>query len=107
MLTKIFLAYIAYEAVVKAARSLRLREVSDLALSANLNPVLAVTLQENFEINEILGTQQDFGTEFKNKINLFIDGTTDYIVCVAYGLRNKFADRDSTASAVITSKEKH
>lgn len=50
---------------------------------------------------------QDFGTELKNKINLFIDGTTDDLVCVAYGLRNKFAHGDLTASAVSTSKKKH
>jgi len=106
VLTKIFLAYTAYEAVVKAARSLRLRDISDPALNASLNPTLAVRLRENFKLMKYLATQ-DFGTELKNKINLFIDGTTDDIVCVAYGLRNKFAHGDLTASAISTSKKKH
>ena len=68
VLTKIFLAYTAYEAVVKAARSLRLRDISDPALNASLNPVLAVRLRENFKLMKYLATQ-DFSTELKNKIN--------------------------------------
>ena len=106
VLTKIFLAYTAYEAVVKAARKLYLRDISDMTLNASLNPKLAARLRENTKLMTYLATQP-FKPENKNKISLFISGDTSDIVCVAYGLRNTFAHGDLTASAVGTRKKQH
>ena len=106
VLTKIFLTYTAYEAVVTAARKLGLRDISDHALNTSLNPKLAMRLRENIELISYL-TVHPFRLDIRNKVNLFINGTTHDIVCVAYALRNAFAHGDLTASAVSTSKKKH
>lgn len=106
VLTKIFLAYTAYEAVVKAARKLGLRDISDHTLNASLNPKLAMRLRENLKLSKHL-TTHPFRLDIKNKVDLFVGGTTDDIVCVAYALRNTFAHGDLTASAVSTGKKRH
>lgn len=106
VIIKVFLAYTAYEGVVKGARKLGLRDISDHTLNASLNPKLAIRLRENIKLISYL-TTHPFRLDIRNKVDLFVGGTTDDIVCVAYALRNAFAHGDLTASAVGTSKKKH
>jgi hypothetical protein len=101
VITKIFLAYTAYEAIVKAARYLRVRSVLNHELNTRFEPALAEKLRMNEKLKEfLLAYPKD--EALSNKVKLFFDGTTSDIVCVAYTLRNIFAHGDLTASAIGT-----
>ena len=53
VITKVFLAYTAYEAVIKAARYLRVRSVQDIEMNTRFDPELAIKIRENEKLNFI------------------------------------------------------
>jgi hypothetical protein len=101
-LTKVFLAYTAYEAIIKAARTLRVHSVNSHELNMVYDKDLAVRLRKNEKLKAYLESVNRNDVALTNKHKLFFDGTTSDIVCIAYSLRNIFAHGDLTASAVGT-----
>lgn len=100
-LTKVFLAYTAYETIVKASRSLRVRNVYAHELNVIFDVLLAQRLRENTKLRDYL-TSYKSDSGLKTKIQNFFDGSTHDVVCVAYALRNIYAHGDLTASSVGT-----
>jgi hypothetical protein len=101
VITKVFLAYTAYEAIVKAARYLRVSSVLNIELNTRFEPDLA----EKIRLNEKLKTYllaYPHEEALASKVKLFFNGTTSDIVCIGYALRNIFAHGELTASAVGT-----
>lgn len=101
VLTKVFFAYTAYEALLRVTKVLRVRGVS----SPYNNVVYDKALAKRLRANEMLMTfllayVTDGG--LANKLKMFFSGSTDDVVCVAYALRNVFAHGDLTASHVGT-----
>ncbi len=101
VITKIFLAYTAYEAIVKAARNLRVHSVYSHELNARFEVSLAKKLRGNEKLKSCLLSYNN-DTALFNKVKNFFDGTTSDIVCVAYAIRNIFAHGDLTASIIGT-----
>jgi len=101
VITKVFLAYTAYEAVIKAARYLRVRSVQDIEMNTRFDPDLAIKIRENEKLKlYLLAYPHDKAVAIK--VKLFFDGTTSDIVCIAFVLRNIFAHGELTASVVGT-----
>ena len=101
VITKLFLAYTAYEAIITAARYLRVRLVLQHELNTRFEPELAEKLRANHKLQEYL-LAYPLDAALANKVKLFFDGTTSDIVCIAYALRNIFAHGDLTASPIGT-----
>ena len=101
VITKIFLAYTAYEAIVKAARYLRVQSVEIHELNMVTDLELAVKIRANQKLKAYLLGYPHRG-DIANKVRLFFDGTTNDIVCIAYALRNIFAHGELTASVIGT-----
>jgi len=101
VLTKVFLAYTAYEAITTAARLLKVSYTYRYDLTTKFDVELAKKIRKNEKLKSYLLAypHQD---AVANKVRLFFDGTTSDIVCIAYALRNIFAHGDLTASAVGT-----
>jgi hypothetical protein len=98
---KVFLAYTAYEAIVRTARILRLYGVDTHELNSIYDAGLAKRIRNNEKLRNYL-TAYQFERGLANKLKLFFNGTTSDIVCVAYAIRNIFAHGDLTASSVGT-----
>ena len=101
VITKVFLAYTAYEAVIKAARYLRVRSVQDIEMNTRFDPELAIKIRENEKLKLYLLAYPHEKT-VAIKVKLFFNGTTSDIVCIAFVLRNIFAHGELTASVVGT-----
>lgn len=101
VITKVFLAYTAYEAVIKAARYLKVRSVQDIEMNTRFDPDLAVKIRENEKLKPYLLTYPH-EKAVAIKVRLFFDGTSSDIVCIAFALRNIFAHGELTASVVGT-----
>jgi hypothetical protein len=101
VITKVFLAYTAYEAVVKAARRLGVYSVLTHDLNTIFDKKLAPKLRANHKLTSFLiANTHDSG--LINKLNLSFSGTTEDVLCVAYALRNVFAHGDLTATSIGT-----
>jgi hypothetical protein len=101
VITKVFLAYTAYEAIIKAARRLRVYNVLTYDLNTIIDKKLAPKLRANHKLTSFLiANTHDLG--LINKLNLSFSGTTEDVLCVAYALRNIFAHGDLTATAIGT-----
>ncbi len=101
VLTKVFLAYTAYEAIIKAGRNLRVHSVQSHDLNTRFDKLLADKLRNNEKLKSyLLSYPHDFA--LSNKVKLFFNGNTSDIICIAYALRNIFAHGDLTASVVGT-----
>lgn len=101
VITKIFLAYTAYEAVVKAARYLRVSSVQYIELNTRFDINLAIKIRQNDKLKYYL-LAYPHDEAVANKVKLFFSGATSDIVCIAYALRNIFAHGELTASIVGT-----
>lgn len=101
VLTKVFLSYTAYESIVKASRSLRVKNVYNYELNVIFDEPLAQRLRANTKLKEYL-TSYRSESGLKNKLHNFFSASTHDVVCVAYALRNIFAHGDLTASSVGT-----
>lgn len=101
VITKIFLSYTAYEAIVRASRNLRLHSIYSHELNTRFEPNLAIKIRENQKLKDFLLSYQH-DVALKNKLLLFFNGTTHDIICVAFAIRNVFAHGDLTASAIGT-----
>jgi len=101
VITKVFLAYTAYEAIVKAARRLRVYSVSTHDLNTIFDTNLASRLRQNERlVSYLVSNTQDNG--LINKLKLSFNGSTSDVLCIAYALRNIFAHGDLTATSVGT-----
>jgi hypothetical protein len=101
VITKVFLSYTAYEAILNAAIRLRVSSVSSFSMNMVFDKDLAKRIRNNDKLrNYLLSYPHDHG--LANKVQLFFDGTTSDIVCVAFALRNVFAHGELTASVVGT-----
>ena len=101
VITKVFLAYTAYEAIVKAARRLRVHSVLTHDLNTIFDKNLASKLRGNQKLSSYL-VANTYDSGLINKLNLSFSGTTEDILCVAYALRNVFSHGDLTASSIGT-----
>jgi hypothetical protein len=101
VITKVFLAYTAYEAVVKAARNLKVYSVQSHQLNTRFEPELANKIRQNEKLKSYL-LSYPHENAISNKIKLFFNGTTSDIICISYALRNIFAHGELTASVVGT-----
>lgn len=101
VITKVFLAYTAYEAVIRAARYLRVRSVQDIEMNTRFDPDLAIKIRENEKLKlYLLAYPHEEAVAIK--VKLFFNGSTSDIVCIAFVLRNIFAHGELTASVVGT-----
>lgn len=101
VITKVFLAYTAYEAIVKVARKLKLSSV----LAINLNTIYDLNLAKRIRANNRLKTyllSYPHEQGLSSKIQTFYSGSTHDVVCIAYALRNIFVHGDLTATAIGT-----
>ena len=101
VITKVFLAYTAYEAVIKAARYLRVRSVQDIEMNTRFDPDLAIKIRENEKLKSYL-ISYPHEEAVAIKVKFFFNGTTSDIICIAFALRNIFAHGELTASVVGT-----
>jgi len=101
VITKVFLAYTAYESVVKAARYLKVRSVLSIELNTRFDANLALKIRQNEKLKSYL-LAYPHDEAVATKVKLFFNGTTNDIICIAYALRNIFAHGELTASAVGT-----
>lgn len=101
VLTKVFLAYTAYESIVKVSRQLRVNNVNHFDLNVIWNSELATRLRKNEKLKTYLLSRKD-DSGLATKLKNFFEGNTSDIICVAYALRNVFAHGDLTASSVGT-----
>jgi hypothetical protein len=101
VITKVFLAYTAYEAIVKTARRLRVHSVQSYELNTRFKPELAKKIRQNEKLKNYLLTYPHEAA-ISNKVRLFFNGATSDIVCIAYALRNIFSHGELTASVVGT-----
>jgi hypothetical protein len=101
VITKVFLAYTAYESVVKAARYLKVRSVLSIELNTRFDANLALKIRKNEKLKSYL-LAYPHDEAVATKVKLFFNGTTSDIICIAYALRNIFAHGELTASAVGT-----
>ena len=101
VITKVFLAYTAYEAIVKASRRLYVRSVLTHDLNTIFDTNLASRLRQNEKlVSYLVSNTQDKG--LVNKLKLSFNGSTSDVLCIAYALRNIFAHGDLTATSVGT-----
>ena len=101
VIIKVFLAYTAYEALVKAARYLKVSSVQDIELNTRFDPNLAIKIRQNEKLKSYL-LAYPHEKSVAVKVKLFFNGTTSDVVCIAYALRNIFAHGELTASVVGT-----
>ncbi len=101
VITKIFLAYTAYEAAIKAARYIRVSSVLSHELNTRFDAELAERIRANLKLKSYL-LSYSYETSLSTKLKLFFNGTTSDIICVAYALRNVFAHGELTASVIGT-----
>lgn len=101
VITKVFLAYTAYEAVIKAARYLRVSSIQNIELNTCFDSALAIKIRQNEKLKSYL-LAYPHEQSVANKIRLFFNGTSSDIVCIAFALRNIFAHGELTASVVGT-----
>jgi len=101
VIMKVFLAYTAYEAIVKAARYLKVQSVEEYELNTVFDLELAVKIRANQKLRAYLLAHRH-RSDLANKIRLFFDGTTNDVVCIAYALRNIFSHGELTASVIGT-----
>jgi hypothetical protein len=101
VITKLFLAYTAYEAIIKAARILRVPSVQIHEFNTRFEPELAKKIRNNDKLKSFL-ISYPHDNSLANKVKLFFSGTTSDIVCISYALRNIFAHGELTASVIGT-----
>lgn len=102
VITKLFLAYTAYEAAVRAARNLNIRKIWPHQFNVRYESQLAKKLRANTELESYLISYKELDPDLANNVKLFFDETTSDIICVAYALRNIFAHGELTATAIGT-----
>jgi hypothetical protein len=105
-LTKIFLAYTAFEAVTKACKVLRVNGLTYLPEIVILEPKLAKKIQTNIALKSYLLSSR-FNIDLNNKLNLFYNDSIGDVSAIAFALRNVYAHGDLTASVVGAEKAKH
>ena len=105
-LTKIFLAYTAYEAVISASKVLRINGLTYRPDIVILEPILAEKIKTNVALKAYLFSSH-FSTDLREKLNLFYSEPFGDVSTIASALRNVYAHGDLTASVVGAEKVKH
>ncbi len=104
LIIRLFLAYTAYEALISAARKLRIKELQYLSNNSILNEALAKALRKNTQLKYYL-LQYKHNDDAREKLNTFYRTSHDDVLCIAYAVRNTFAHGDLTASAIGLNKK--
>lgn len=96
---KLFLAYTAYEQILKPAVRLHVFAI----LPVDRNEIYDANIAENLRANEklmnfLIGYSTD--KNLTNRLQLFKENKTDDVTRVAYAIRNVYAHGDLTASAI-------
>lgn len=102
VITKVFLAYTAYESIVKAASRLKINGVLPINLNTIFDKQLCEKLRKNNKLKKYLLSSNSVDTALSNKLKLVFNSSTSDIVCIAYGIRNVFGHGDLTASVIDT-----
>ena len=103
-ITKVFLSYTAYEALICPALKLRIQRVAPIMVNVILNSDIDEKLRSNTKLISYLA-KYTTDSKLKHKIKLTANATLDDIACVAYGIRNVFAHGELTASAIGLSRK--
>lgn len=106
IILQLFLSYTAYEALVRAAWKLRIRELRDHSNNSVIDHPLANALRLNVQLKDYL-LKQKHNDETRERINAFYLGRHDDVLCIAFAVRNTFAHGDLTASTIGLNKKKH
>lgn len=101
---KVFLAYTAYEQLLKSTTSLKLYETKSIKINKVDNLKLADRIREQKYIIEVL-IKYTVDADILNQIIEFKNNNSNDIICIAYGLRNIYAHGDLTPSAMRLRKE--
>jgi hypothetical protein len=96
---KVFLAYTAYEQLLKAASGLHVYQLGTLKENRVVDQELARRLRNNKKlIDSLINYSTD--SELIGQLVAFRKAVSDDIVCVAYAIRNVFAHGDLTATSI-------
>ena len=96
---KVFLAYIAYEDLIYAARKLEIENVKDKNENTILNKELAEQLLKNKSlIDFVRNNLRDEDAKLKMRIEEFIRGETYDVLFLAFAIRNFYAHGIFTAT---------
>ena len=98
---KIFLAYTAYEQLIRASVGLNVYGLLRIESNTIVDKVLADKLRKNIMLIDFL-IENSNGALVKQLIS-FRNNTNNDIVCIGYAIRNVFAHGELTATAVGTS----
>lgn len=96
---KAFLAYTAYEQLMKAAPRLRVFKVFPIKINQIIDKELAENLRTQKTILTFLVINST-DKELSLKIHDFQEGSNDDIACVAFALRNVYAHGELTPTAI-------
>lgn len=102
---KLFLAYTAYEQVLKPAVRLNVFAILPADINKIADEELAHRLRLNTKLMEFLLSYSTDVT-LKNKIREFNDGISDDVTRIAYAIRNVYAHGDLTSTAIGLSTRK-
>ena len=96
---RLFLAYTAYEATVKAAKELRIAGVEKVETNVVLHKPLSVQLRGNQRLKKHL-LEHSTNKDLKEKLVRFYGGSFDDLACVGYAIRSVFAHGDLTTTDI-------
>jgi hypothetical protein len=98
-IVRLFLAYTAYESIVKAGWRLRVTAVDNVKTNVVLNKPLSAQVRGNQRLKQHLLEHSTDG-DLKEKLGQFYRGTFDDLACVGYAIRNLFAHGDLTTTDI-------
>jgi hypothetical protein len=94
---KLFLAYSAYDEV-RAAEKILLKRKKLKIHNIKNEQLLAASLRKNIKLkNLLIASVEDEDDGLKESLNLFYEGTTDNVMCIATAARNIFVHGVLTA----------
>jgi hypothetical protein len=96
---KVFLAYTAYEQLLKGASGLRVYGIYDITINYIRDDQLATRLRKNIQLIDFLVEHCNDSILFGRLIS-FRDNKNNDITCVAYATRNVFAHGDLTSTPI-------
>ena len=96
---KLFLAYTAYEQILKPAVRLHIFPILPVDRNEICDENIAIALRANSKLMKFL-IEYSTDSILINKLKAFAEGKTDDVTRVAYAIRNVYAHGDLTASAI-------
>ncbi len=101
---KLFLAYTAYEAVVKAAFSLKVADVRHVSENFIIDKQMIKRIRDSEKLKNYL-LMYKHSEDLKANLDFALNKNLSDIVCIAYALRNIFAHGDLTPSVIGLEKK--